>query len=184
MIISLIKSSIVDAVRNVCDCDFSLAYINQGTLMCIIRSEYQVVYRATITEYNETFTTRRLIQIIEDYVSESPTVSSQGLTFTFNSDCTVAIEPDDAVCGIEVPSSSAMPTESIPPSEKQASSLLYIIIGSTTLGVLVVVILLIVVIVLTFAVMKSNKSAKRYVELCFILLLFFTGKLLLLEKKT
>ena len=176
MIIALIKSSIVDAVRNVCDCDFSLAYINQGTLMCIIRSEYQVVYRATITEYNETFTTRRLIQIIEDYVSESPTVSSQGLTFTFNSDCTVVIEPDDAVCGIEVPSSSAMPTESIPPSEKQASSLLYIIIGST-LGVLLIVIPLIVVIVLTFAVMKSNKSAKRYVELCFILLLFFTGKL-------
>ena len=107
MIQVLIKSSIVSAVRDRCICNFSSDYITEETLVCISHLETQVVYRATITEYNNTFTTIALIQIIENFVSKDPNVSNQALTFTFNSDCTVAIESDDEICGNDVPSASA-----------------------------------------------------------------------------
>ena len=130
-----------------CNCDFTSSYINTEELTCITQNNNQLVYRANITQYNEDYTTAILIDIISEYISNNPTVSSQSLSFRFNSSCDILFESGEDVCG-----SVEGTTETV-----EDGSLLFIIIGAA-LGVLLALIVALIVIIVTCVIVRFRKK--------------------------
>ncbi len=136
-----------------CTCNFTSSYINEEELTCITENSNQLVYRANITQYNDFYTTTRLISIIEGYLLTNPTVTGQSVSFAFNSSCEILFESGEDVCGV---------TEGTTGTVEETDSLLFIIIGAV-LGVVVAVIVVLVVIIVTCIIVKTrrNKKIKR-----------------------
>ncbi len=153
MIKAAILNKLTEVIVDNCECGFTSSYIGNENLTCIPEANNQIVYTANITQYDDVFTTDKLIDIISEYIATNPSVSDGSLSFSFNSTCNVQFVPGDEVCGV-------VPTTN---TTEETDSLLFIIIG-VVLGALVAVTVLVIVIVVVCVILKyKNKKSKRSV---------------------
>lgn len=151
-----IRDVLVSMITDVCSCGFSSAYISVESLNCVPGVATQVVYRANITGYNDEYTTTRLIEIIENYISTGPNVTSNSLSFIFDSSCMTQFSEGDEVCG----RSSTLPTESTTSTAVTTEDdgiLIYVIIGAVV-GVLAAFALFLFVLICVIMKHRENKK--------------------------
>ena len=136
---AVIQSAVEDAIIENCECNFDASYISGEIIICS-RESGHAVYRANITEYN-TFTAGQLLDIIENWVSGSPSVISGTMEVTFDSTCSVTFETNDNICGAFSHSPSVSSTEESP-AESDDNFLIGGVIAGIGFGILVVLIII------------------------------------------
>ena len=152
---AVIQSAVEDAIIENCECNFDASYISGEIIICS-RESGHAVYRANITEYN-TFTAGQLLDIIENWVSGSPSVISGTMEVTFDSTCSVAFETNDNICGAFSPSPSVSSTEESP-TQRESNNNSGIIIGVVIAVVLAVVVVTVVIVIICVVLLKRKKK--------------------------
>lgn len=149
MVITAIRSQLVSVIKSNCSCDFSSSYISVESLNCIRAMPTEVVYRANITGYNDIYTSSYFIKVIEDYILTNPRVTSNSLSFTFDSSCVTQFQQGDEVCGDTLPTDTA--------TVEGDAILIYVIIAAV-IGVVLAFVLFLFVLICVITKYRKNKK--------------------------
>ena len=157
---SLIQMEVAQVIRERCQCDFQESFISQAVLLCDQQQPNQIVYRASITSY-ENYSADQLVGYIEDWVKQGATITIGVVIVTFDPDCPVTINDiSDPVCaqpstGATIPTSTSLVTPTSTPSAPNTPA---VVAASVSVAVIVVAVTIAVIIILIICLLNQKKK--------------------------
>ena len=106
----LFQSTVLQVLNNRCHCNISTAFIHADHLLCDSTAPSQVVYRATIDSIGN-YSSTTIVGYIDEWIRGGANLTNGINLVTFDSNCSVQINPSDPPCN-----GSSMQSNQEPPS--------------------------------------------------------------------
>ena len=158
---SFIKSTVVAAISDRCQCGFTDMFISGERLYCDCQAPTTVIYRANISSF-ASYTSDNLVGIIQSWLNSGPSVPSVFGRITFDSQFPISIASDE---GLLCSTSGPAPTLGATPTVAGQINL-PVIASVAVIGGLLIIILIVILFMFIFLIRVQKK---RYSSTCTVI---------------